>query len=672
MNPLFGLLFFERDPLSWSSLGGWSLLYWVQTVGGFAAFTALAWLLFAYPRTRRENIAAISPLQKGIFFLGAALAIPMIVWQGACLIEVFLSALTAGPQTQNAGGSTSLTLVGPIIRKSFIERPMWLHIALTVGGIGGILCVLAPIISNMASFRFRRVNAIGRLAFKEGVRQRILYAFSALLLVALFAGWFITSKPSDQIRSYVSIAQTSMMYLLLFTAALLAGLSLPTDMKRQSLQTVVTKPVERFEILVGRIHGFVGLMTMVLLGMAGASLLYVVREINPEASRESLKSRVPAYGELRFLNLPKNSSGSESRGENVGREWDYRGYLPGARPTRTNPPIAAFSFNNLPASLAAKDTLRAEFTFDIYRTTKGNENQGVAVRFTMLGAGYAAGNDELWRKERKEMRDAAIAKGQETNAEADRKMDNELAKKYSYYEIPSLPIYDYQTAAISMPSGLLSPAEKAKPSKPNEGTIPELTVRVSCLEPTQYIGMARFDFYLRTDDDTTGWDKLWFGFNYLKGSLGLWMQLLLVVTIAVVLSAYFSGVVAFLVTLMIVVMGWSREFVNSIAVGQNVGGGPLESMLRMVRRDALSTQLEDTTTNQVAFRSDELYRAGMRVVLDMLPDMERFDFSIYVAEGFDISWGLIGSTFVFLLAYLIPWVILGYYLLRWREIASAN
>ena len=53
MNPLFGLLFFERDPLSWESLGGWNLLYWIQTVGGFAAFSVLAWLLFGYPRTRR-------------------------------------------------------------------------------------------------------------------------------------------------------------------------------------------------------------------------------------------------------------------------------------------------------------------------------------------------------------------------------------------------------------------------------------------------------------------------------------------------------------------------------------------------------------------------------------------------------------------------------------------
>lgn len=668
MNSLFGLLFFERDPLSWQSLGGWNLLYWIQTVGGFAAFSVLAWLIFGYPRTRREDIAAISAFQKRLFFTGVALAIPMVAWQGMCVIESLLTAITAGPQTQNAGGSTSLTLIGPLISKGFDQRPLWMQIGLTVGGCGGILAVLSPIIANLFRFRFRRVEAIARLAFKEGVRQRVLYAFSALLLVALFAGWFITAKPSDQIRSYVSIAQSSMMYLLLFTAALLAGLSLPMDMKRQSLQTVVTKPVERFEILLGRVHGFVGLMTMVLVAMAGASLLYVVREINPEASRESLKSRVPVYGDLRFVNLAKISSGNEFKGENVGREWEYRGYLPGTRPTRINPPMAVFAFNDLPSNLGQKESLRAEFTFDIYRTTKGNENQGVAVRFTVIGQGFVNGNEDLWRKERKDRRDLAIAKGQEISVETEQKLDNELAKKYSYFEIPSLPIYDYQTAGISMPGGLLSPLDKPKTDKP----LPELMIQVSCLEPTQYIGMARYDLYLRLDDDNAGLNKLWFGLNYLKGTLGLWMQLLLVVTIAVVLSTYFSGVVAFLVTLMVVVMGWSRDFVGSIAVGQNVGGGPLESMLRLVRRDALATQLEDTTANQVAFRSDELYRAGMRVVIDMLPDMERFDFTIYVGEGFDISWGLLGSTFVFLIAYLIPWIILGYYLLRWREVASAN
>lgn len=672
MQPLFGLLFFEKEPLSWSNLTGWSLVYYIQSVGGFATFALFLWWIFRYPRTRREDIDATPPLQKFLLILGTVMALPMLAWQLAVIAEIFLQALTAGPQTDSGGGTSAATIIGPIIRKRFDERPLWFHIGVTLGALGGILAVLAPILSNLFQYRWRRLSAVGRLAFKEGIRQRVLYAFSALVFVALFAGWFQNSKPSDEIRTYVSIAQISIGVLLLLTGSLLAGLSLPADMKRQSLQTVVTKPVERFEILLGRIQGFTYLMTVVLLTMSGLSLVYMIRDINPEASRESLKARVPVYANLRFLNLPSNSGGSEQRGENVGREWDYRGYLPGSRATKVNPPQASFEFFEIPGAIAQRDFIRAEFTFDIYRTTKGNENQGVAVRFTAYGPQFQTGTEESFRKERKEMRDAAIAKGQELDSKTELEIDNQLSKKYGFFEIPSLPVFDYQTASINLPSGLLQAdtlnASLGKDGKP----VFPLIVKVSCLEPSQYIGMARFDFYLRADDVNTRFDRLWFGLNYLKGSLGLWMQLVLVVTIAVVLSTYFSGVVAFLFTLLLWFMGWCKEFVAQIAMGANVGGGPLESMLRLVRRDALSTKLEDTTTNQVAFRLDELYRGAMRVFLDLFPDIDRFDFTIYVSEGFDISWGLIGATFVLLLGYLIPWIILGFYLLKWKEVASAN
>lgn len=672
MSPLFALLFFEKDPLSWSNVTGWNLIYYIQTVGGFATFSLVFWLFFRYPRTRREDIQAISAFQKSLFFIGAILAIPMFLWQISVIIEIFLSAFTAGAQASEGGGSSAVSLIGPIVRKRFTERPLWFHIAVTVGGLGGILAVLSPIIANLFQYRISRLRAIGRLAFKEGVRQKVLYAFSALVFVALFAGWFVTSKPSDEIRTYVFIAQISIGALLLFTGALLAGLSLPADMRRQSLQTVVTKPVERFEILLGRIQGFVLLMTVVLLTMSGLSLLYVLRDINPEASRESLKARVPVYGNLRFLNLPSNSQGTETRGENVGREWDYRGYLPGTRATRINPPQSVFEFVEIPSALNQRDQVRAEFTFDIYRTTKGNENQGVAVRFAFVGPQYTAGADEQWRKERKERRDQAIASGKELDSKAELEIDSELSKKYGYFEIPSLPVFDYQTASVTFPGALLSKemltAQVGKDGKPQF----PLVAKVTCLEPSQYIGMARFDFYLRADDDNSKLDRLWFGLNYLKGAAGLWMQLLLVVTIAVVLSTYFSGVVAFLVTGLLFIMGWCKDFVAQIAFGDNVGGGPMESMLRLVRRDALSTKLEDTPVNQAAFRFDELYRGAMRVFLDMFPEMDRFDFTIYVREGFDISWGLMGATFVFLIGYLIPWIILGFYLLRWKEVASSN
>jgi len=674
MTPLFALLFFEKDPLNWSNLTGWSLIYYIQTVGGFATFAVFLWLLIGYPRSRREDIQAIPALQRFLFFVGAFLSIPMLLWQAAVLVEIALQAVTAGPQAQEGGGTVAASIpgLGFIIRTAFPFRPIWFHTVLTIGGLGGILAVLSPIISNLFHYRLGRLRAVARLAFKEGIRQRVLYAFSGLVFVALFAGWFVNTKPSDEIRTYVYIAYFSIGSLLLVTGALLAGMSLPGDMRRQSLQTVVTKPVERFEILLGRIAGFVQLMTLVLLVMSGLSLLYVMRDINPEASRESLKARVPIYGNLRFLNLPSNSGGTEARGENVGREWDYRGYLPGSRATRANPPQAVFEFQEIPTSLLQRDSIRAEFTFDIYRTTKGNENQGVAVRFAGFGPNYTVGAEEAWRKERKEMRDAFIAKGQELDAKAELNIDNELAKKHGYYEMPSLPVFDYQTASVILPAGLIAKdVTSASVGKSGKPVFP-IVVKVSCLEPSQYIGMARYDFYLRADDDASRLDRLWFGLNYLKGAIGLWMQLVLLVTVAVVLSTYFSGVVAFLVTLKLWVMGWFREFVAQIAFGANVGGGPLESMLRLVRRDAPATKLEDTPVNQAAFRFDEFYRGAMRIFLDLFPDMERFDFTIYVQEGFDISWGLIGVTFVLLIGYLTPWIVLGFYLLRWKEVASAN
>ena len=44
--------------------------------------------------------------------------------------------------------------------------------------------------------------------------------------------------------------------------------------------------------------------------------------ISPEAISESLKARVPVYGDLSFAGL-KEGEGS------VGREWEYRRYIAG-------------------------------------------------------------------------------------------------------------------------------------------------------------------------------------------------------------------------------------------------------------------------------------------------------------------------------------------------------
>jgi len=59
-------------------------------------------------------------------------------------------------------------------------------------------------------------------------------------------------------------------------------------------------------------------------------------------------------------------------------------------------------------------------------------------------------------------------------------------------------------------------------------------------------------------------------------------------------------------------------------------------------------------------------------ILNLIPDIHRFNLTDYVAEGFNISW----SQVIFLdnvfpmVGYLIPWAIFAYYLINFREIAN--
>src|SRR5207253_8446618 len=134
----------------------------------------------------------------------------------------------------------------------------------------------------------------------------------ALLLVFLFASWFLPYKPEKQVRNYVSVVFFAMTILLILTARILAAFSIPADLRRQTIHTIVTKPVERFEIVLGRFLGYTLLMTAVLAVMTLLSLIYVARGVDEDARQESLRARVPVFGDLRIDN-----------GKNVGREWAY-------------------------------------------------------------------------------------------------------------------------------------------------------------------------------------------------------------------------------------------------------------------------------------------------------------------------------------------------------------
>jgi ABC-type transport system involved in multi-copper enzyme maturation permease subunit len=633
---MFGALVFDRDPWTWTDF--WpSVTVWLQVVGGFCFLGIVLFVLLGWPRFRRQDREGV-PRWLRLTFAACAIA------GGACyVIAGMFASMTIGREGTDRIGRFALGGYESM---------------LTLAGFFCVLAVGVPFVRGLFALRFRRIYALAKLSFKEAVRRRILYAFAASFLLFLFPTWFLLdTKPEDEVRTYVEIVFTFMALILLIAAARISAFSIPADVKSQTIHTIVTKPVERFEIILGRFLGYLALMTLVLIGFTGASLIYVMRNINDAAAEESVKAREPLYGELRFENTE-----SDKAGVNVGREWDYRSYI--MRPTGEVPPqTARWTFPRVPARLAGRDSVRFEYTFDVYRTSKGQEGGAdVTCNVRLFSWRFRPGDDVNFRKER----------GLSPNP----KLDDELAEKYGYYE-KTVPVTDFHTQAFEVPAGLFKNVNGSDPERTRSSTSasPDLTVRVTCGPYNeQYVGMARHDLYARLDD-AKGVDQLGFSLNFFKAAFGLWLLLALVIGLSVVLSSYLSGVISLLAVMTLFCCGLGLPFIQSVALGKNEGGsGPAESMLRIFRREISGATLADSasTTDKIVGIGDDTFRWVVRRVLLIFPDVNRLFLADNVKEGFAVSSEQMfgGDGLLMVVGYLLPWFMLGYYVIRWREIAA--
>lgn len=127
----------------------------------------------------------------------------------------------------------------------------------------------------------RRVWALARLAVKEAFRRKVVISAMGIFAVALlFGGWFFNSGSEHPERTYIGIVTWGSQLLILVMGLLIGSFSLPDDIKNKTIYTVVTKPVRPTEIILGRILGFAGLSTVLLLIMATVCLFFVSRGLS--------------------------------------------------------------------------------------------------------------------------------------------------------------------------------------------------------------------------------------------------------------------------------------------------------------------------------------------------------------------------------------------------------
>lgn len=657
---LFATLTLEREPMQWAELPQ-ALVNWLQSAGAIASLGLF--LVFAARASfsfQRLFAPAGSRVSAGLVRLGAICAIAS--WVGfACVGALY---------------------VGTFIRISRFQQ--WLPGAYpegfsfgdyVFGAAGGLaLAVVAfPVLrAFFVEMRFGRVWAMARLSLKEAIRNGSVAVFGVIAIIFLFADWFIPySKPEDQVRNYVWVLYWTITVLFLLSAGILGSFSLPNDIKNQTIHTVVTKPITKFEVVLGRFLGYGLLLTVSLLLVGTLSLGYIFRGVTAEAKEESFRARIAEYGKLGFIN---------SKGDSVGREWDYRRYIGGDSPAGPGKrQYAVWYFADLSEIEPREDGMvRLEFSFDIFRLTKGDENKGVLCTFKFADGktGYELVEKQIVERNRefdKRKADAVKATGGSVDLLAlNPKIEADLLKDFPVYEQAAVEVQDYHTQKINIPFALIEHLRSLDVKQPADaqGRKPAAMQVLVSIDPdrasaAQMLGVAPRDLYILAAE------KNFYG-NFLKGLVGLWFSTLMVLGVAVCCSTYLSGVISLLCTMFLFIAGFFTPSIAQMANNQSLGGGPAEAFSRIISKTNMIVPLDENPTTAVIHGVDEGFRWLLRRVLTLIPDASRYDLHPYVANGFDISVSkiLFADNFIPLLGYLIPWFVLAFYLINYREIAN--
>ncbi len=196
------------------------------------------------------------------------------------------------------------------------------------------------------------------------------------------------------------------------------------------------------------------------------------------------------------------------------------------------------------------------------------------------------------------------------------------------------------------------------------GSAGALRIEIRCLSPTQYLGMSESDLYLLATSGN-------FGFNYMKGLFGVWLQAMVLTAIGVCAGTFLSWPVALLTTIAFFVAGQlAFAFLVDFSRQAILGGGPFESLIRILTHDNQMSELTPTAGVVLAKTLDSLVMPVMSMLVYLVPNFQALDVSNMVADGFMVSWRMIALNTLLALAYALPFSFAGYLILKNREVAA--
>jgi hypothetical protein len=537
-------------------------------------------------------------------------------------------------------------------------------VALGVYGTSGPVAVMGRVWQGLHDFVHlspKRIWAISRLTILEAWRRKALWVFAVFAFLMMFAGWFLDSelRADMQVKNAVSFALTTVLWLVIPVLLLLSCWGIPEDIRVRSLHTVVTKPVRRNEIVMGRILGFSTVSATIVAIMGVVGYVWVLRQVpedghprmslwnqmglgvglfpnvtipaDPENNLPQVDisakkfCRMPVYGTLEFVDREGTIA---PKGLNTGDIWEFRSYIEGGTKS-----AARYKF----LVDEPVDQVKLESRFEAFRTHKGRIGQSLLVRYVLVNP----------TKELRVPLPSFEIKEFSLNEQL-------IKREVSYYDED---LKDTRTVDLFKDLVYFDDDNKIKHNV--------IQIEVQCLDSGQYLGMARTDFFIRLPDRS-------FLGGYFKAVFGIWLLTVFIVSIGVTASTFVKGPVATLLTFSVLIVGQGfREFMIKLITGEQKGGGPVESWYRLVTHMNDTLELPDTVSVQIMQGVDKVLLGGLWLTQHLIPDLSSFVMSPYVANGFDVPWGVaMFRSLAMTIGYLIPCLLVGYYSLTLRELEA--
>ncbi len=519
----------------------------------------------------------------------------------------------------------------------------------------------------------RRIFAVAKLAVKESIRKKVLVLVGIFIVGMMFAGWYLDPNAEYPARLYISFVLTATTYLVLLMALFISCFSIPADIKSRTIYTITTKPVRPLELFLGRVFGFTAIGTFVLAIMGLLSYIFVVRGLDHDhevvsldptgragetsfdtrhrhtftlnsegrgttnevkghrhivtkvgdkavvgSPIDDLTARIPIYARgLTFT----GRDGEKNEGYNVGYMSEYQKYIEGDSLSR-----AVWRFEGVDKSLF-KDVILYDLTISAFRTYKGDivTPVGGLIHFRSID-GRVKSEDEPFKVKEFQVDRRSVRtslKGFIEDKPADLDFFKDIAPDGSF----------------------------------------EVVIR--CQDRGQYLGMAAADIYLRPAD-------LQFWWNFIKGYIGIWLQMFIVICFGTMFSTFLSGPVAVIATVAALILGFFGFFVDDLVKNTSKGGGPIESLIRLPTQMGSQIELElgNDKLQSAIYMLDRGIVTAVARLKDAVPNFSQLDTSNFVAYGYNIFGGLLGRHLTIAFCYFVLTALVSYFFLKTREMAA--